>query len=200
MVRIAILDLYEGQANQGMRCLREIVHNWAHENQLDIAYDIFDVRVDGRVPDASYDVYISSGGPGDPSASEGSGWEDKYFNWFNEIVKWNSDPSHTQKKYVFFICHSYQLLCRHLQLGLVSKRRSTAFGVFPVHMLEPGKHEIVFEGLNDPFYIVDSRDFQVTQLNEEKLKATGAAALCIEKDRPHVKITVKKNGVVCSNT
>ena len=27
-IRIAILDLYEGQANQGMRCIREIIAEW----------------------------------------------------------------------------------------------------------------------------------------------------------------------------
>jgi hypothetical protein len=29
MIRIAILDLYEGQPNQGMRCLREIINQWS---------------------------------------------------------------------------------------------------------------------------------------------------------------------------
>ena len=33
----------------------------------------------------------------------------------------------------------------------MTKRKSTAFGVFPVHMLEAGKEETVFEGLSDPF-------------------------------------------------
>src|SRR4030095_8721406 len=70
--------------------------------------------------------------------------------------------------------------------GLVCKRKSTAFGVFPIHMLDGGKNEPVFEGLKDPFYAVDSRDYQVIQPNHGVLNEMGASILCIEKSRPHV--------------
>ena len=43
-VRIAILDLYDGAANQGMRCIREILNQFGDQNQLDIAWVEFDVR------------------------------------------------------------------------------------------------------------------------------------------------------------
>ena len=46
--------------------------------------------------------------------------------------------------------------------------------------------EIIFDGLEDPFYAVDSRDYQVTQPNHNLLKKMGATILCIEKERPHV--------------
>ena len=78
------------------------------------------------------------------------------------------------------------MICRHYRLAEVGKRRSTAFGVFPVHLLNEGKEEIVFDGLNDPFYAVDSRDYQVTTPNHNRLKQMGASVLCIEKERPHV--------------
>jgi hypothetical protein len=38
----------------------------------------------------------------------------------------------------------------------------------------------------DPFYAVDSRDYQVVQPNKKQLKETGSKILCIEKERPHV--------------
>jgi homoserine O-succinyltransferase len=185
MIRIAILDLYEGQQNQGMRCLRQIIHDWADLNNLAVKWDEFDVRLKNETPDTSYDIYISTGGPGDPLASEGSEWEKNYFVWLSKIEEWNNDPAHTQKKFVFLICHSFQLICRQYKIGEVSKRKSTAFGVFPMHMLKDGFNEKVFEGLKDPFYAVDSRDYQVTQPDYEKLSRLGATALCIEKDRPH---------------
>jgi len=53
-------------------------------------------------------------------------------------------------------------------------------------MLESGSDEIVFDGLKDPFYAVDSRDFQVIQPNHDHLNEMGAEILCIEKSRPHV--------------
>jgi len=186
MLRIAILDLYEGQPNQGMRCIRQILHEWSVANQVEISFDEFDVRQKLQVPDISYDIYISTGGPGSPLDSEGSEWEKAYFNWLQQIENWNSDASKINKKFVFFICHSFQIVCRHYGIGNVSKRKSTAFGVFPVHVLLEGQQDPVFNGLKDPFYIVDSRDYQVTTPKFEKINMMGAKILCIEKYRPHV--------------
>jgi GMP synthase-like glutamine amidotransferase len=68
----------------------------------------------------------------------------------------------------------------------VCKRKSTSFGVFPVHKLENAHDEIIFKGLNEPFYAVDSRDYQVIEPNYNQLRKMGATILAIEKDRPHV--------------
>jgi homoserine O-succinyltransferase/O-acetyltransferase len=185
-IRIAILDLNNGKPNQGMRCIREIINQFADQAGLDVSWDEFDVRVKMEVPDTSYDIYISSGGPGSPLESEGSPWENRFFHWLQQMEQWNADPVKQTKKYVFFICHSFQLACRHYAIANVCARKSTAFGVFPVHLMPEGKNETVFEGLNDPFYAVDSRDFQVIEPNHDRLRQMGASILAIEKERPHV--------------
>lgn len=185
-IRVAILDLYEGQANQGMRCIREILAQWGEANQVSITCDEFDVRLKLAVPDTSYDMYISSGGPGSPLESVNSEWEKHYFEWLENIAGWNKQSDAFPKKHVFFICHSFQLACRYYGIGNVCKRKSTAFGVFPIHMLPDGKNEPVFEGLKDPFYSVDSRDYQVIEPNHNRLRELGGRILAIEKNRPHV--------------
>ena len=185
-VRIAILDLNDGHKNQGMRCLREIINIWSEKNEYDVKSDEFDVRRKIDIPDTSYDIYISSGGPGSPLESKGSVWENRYFKWINSIEKWNDNIANYPKKNIFFICHSFQLACRYFDIGTVSKRVSSAFGVFPVHMFSQAKDEIIFEGLKDPFYAVDSRDFQVTEPKHNILKTTRGKILAIEKDRPHL--------------
>jgi GMP synthase - Glutamine amidotransferase domain len=185
-LKVAILDLYEGVPNEGMRCLRNILRDFGEDNNIDVQGDEFDVRLRNEVPDMSYDVFISSGGPGSPLESRYSDWEKKYFGWLNEVERWNMNPDNLQKKFVFFICHSFQLSARYYNVGIVTKRRSTAFGIFPVHMLEDGFDEQVLAGLRDPFYAVDSRDFQVIQPNYSVIEKMGAKILCIEKERPHV--------------
>jgi len=185
-IRIAILDMNEGQPNQGMRCLREIVTSYGEKNGIVVEMEEFEVRLALQVPDMGFDIYFSSGGPGSPLESEGSEWEKKYFDWLTKVEQWNNNPLEQEKKFVFFICHSYQLVCRHFKLAHVVKRKSTAFGVFPMHLVKDGKNEPVFSGLADPFYSVDSRDFQVIQPNHRHLQQLGAKILCIEKDRPHV--------------
>jgi GMP synthase-like glutamine amidotransferase len=186
MVRIAILDLNEGHPNQGMRCIREIISQWSEFYNIETAFEEFEVRLKNEVPDLSYDIFISSGGPGSPLDSEGSEWEVSYFNWLNCVEEWNNNSSNLDKKSVFFICHSFQLVCRHYGVADISKRKSTSFGVYPVHVTLEGQKDPVFAGLNDPFYVVDSRDWQVTLPDFAKLKKMGADILCIEKYRPHV--------------
>ena len=185
-VKIAILDLYDGHPNEGMRCLRDIANRWGRENGYDIVFDIYDVRRELAVPDTSYDAYISTGGPGSPLDSVNSEWERVYFDWVEMIDDWNNDVTKTQKKNVFFICHSFQLMCRYYNVATVCKRKSTAFGVFPVHMLPQGQNEPIFNNLADPFFTVDSRDFQVIAPNYRKLGEMNATLLAIEKERPHV--------------
>ncbi len=186
MLRVAILDLYEGFANQGMRCIREIISGFGTLQGIQIQYDEFDVRLKNEVPDLSYDLYISSGGPGSPIDSEGSEWEARYFEWFTSLEKYNANNDNLRKKPAFFICHSFQLVCRHYGLALVDKRKSTSFGVFPIHPIVDIEDEPVFNGLKNPFYAVDSRDYQVILPNHKRLRELGARILCIEKDRPHI--------------
>ena len=185
-IRVAILDLYEGAVNQGMRCLREILNQFTEINNLELEWDEFEVRLEHRIPDMSYDIFISTGGPGSPIESEGSEWEKAYFHWLSQVEKWNRNEANIQKKHVFFICHSYQLVCRHWKIANVCKRKSTAFGIFPVHLMKDGLNEAVFEGIPDPFYAVDSRDWQVIEPHHNALRHMGATILCIEKERAHV--------------
>lgn len=185
-VKIAILDMYAGAANQGMRCIRELINQWGEQKQLDVSFEEFEVRNALQVPDTSFDMYISTGGPGSPLDSEGTEWENNYFQWLASIENWNNSHHNYPKKKIFFICHSFQLACRYFKVGEVCQRKSTAFGVFPVHLQDAGETEPIFDGLNDPFYVVDSRDFQVIQANEANLEERGMQILAIEKDRPHV--------------
>src|SRR5215218_4749690 len=102
MIRIAILNLYEGMPNQGMRCLREIITQWSAQHQVAVEWNEFDVRQKNEVPDLSYDIFISSGGPGSPLDSINSDWEKAYFKWFKNMEAWNADPANKRKKFAFF--------------------------------------------------------------------------------------------------
>jgi len=185
-LKVAILDLNKGTANEGMRCIRELLQQFAKKNRVDLVVKEFEVRLKNEVPDLSFDIYISSGGPGNPADCMNSEWEKNYFNWIGSLESWNSNSNNKDKKHVFFICHSFQVACIYFRIGNVCKRKSTAFGVFPVHILKDGKHEPVFKNLPDPFYAVDFRDYQVIEIDKKKLKESGASILAIEKERTHI--------------
>ena len=184
-IKVAILDLYNGIENEGMRGFRDILENYKRINQLDLTYQVFDVRKKVEMPGTEFDVYISSGGPGSPLESEGSEWEKKYFNLIDRLED-NNQSNTDKKKYGFFVCHSFQLMCRKYKLGDINMRRSASFGVLPVHQTSAGHKDQVFEGLADPFYAVDSRFWQVINPNEKRFTDLGMKLLAIEKERPYV--------------
>jgi GMP synthase-like glutamine amidotransferase len=184
-VDVAILDLNEGHVNQSMRCIREILETFAKEHQLYMKVSEFDVRLKNELPDISdFDIFISSGGPGSPFDGAGKEWEERYFGFLDQI--WNHNLAHNHKKNLFLICHSFQMACRFFKIGEVIPRKSQAFGVFAVHKTTDGETEPFFHQLNDPFYGVDSRDWQVVQPAYDQLDQLGAQIVAIEKERPHV--------------
>ncbi|RFZ91838.1 GMP synthase [Mucilaginibacter conchicola] len=184
-IKVAILDLYDGVANEGMRGFREILERYRTQHNLNLTYKVFDVRGKAEVPDMGFDAYISSGGPGSPLDSEGSVWERNYFNLIDKLEDHNLGNS-GDKKHVFFVCHSFQLMCRKYGLGEISTRRSPSFGVLPVHIVGEGSREQVFQGLSDPFYTVDSRSWQVINPDESRFKELGMQLVALEKERPYV--------------
>lgn len=182
--RIAILDMNAGEPNEGMRCIEELAQRFIGQKDINGAYDIFDVRVKSEIPKLKdYDIFISSGGPGTPLIL-GEPWENAYFNFLDAVLLHNLSKPH--KKHLFLICHSFQLACLHWDVAKVTKRKSTSFGILPMHKTISGKHEILFGDLDDPFYAVDSRDYQVIGPKEWKLDSLEGKVLCIEKNRPNV--------------
>lgn len=184
-IKVAVLDLYDGTANEGMRGFRQILQHYREKNNLNLTVEEFDVRGKAEVPGTGFDIYIVSGGPGSPIDSEGSEWENNYFNLTDKLEDHNisNDP---QKKHIFYVCHSFQLMCRKYRLGDVNLRNSESLGVLPIHQTPAGLSEPAFEGLADPFYAVDSRYWQVVNADENRFAELGMKLLAIEKERTHV--------------
>lgn len=185
LINVAVLDLYNNEPNEGMRSIRTILERFNKINNGLIHYTVFDVRAKDELPDIKdYDIFISSGGPGCPLPS-GEKWEDDFFGLMDAITE-NNKVEGTAKKHVFLICHSFQMMMNRYGYGTIEKRHSPAFGIFPVHKTEEGEKSIIIGKLPDPFYAVDSREWQVVKPNLEKITADGAKFLCLEKVRPHV--------------
>lgn len=184
-LKVAVIDMNNGAPNQGMRGIQEILSRFRNEHNLNLSFDIFDLRQKGEIPSIDYDAYISSGGPGSPLESKGEQWENDFFNLLDQIENFNATHE-DKKKYAFLICHSFQLACRKYNLGNVTERRSNAFGIFPITLTENGEKDEIFNGITNPFFSVDSRDWQVIEPDFDAFEAKGAKLLAIEKERKHI--------------
>ncbi len=178
--RLAILDLNNGMPNQGMRCIVDIVNDYKNDFEI----KIFDVRKNHEIPDLGFDLYICSGGPGDPTQGDGI-WDANFYSLIQEVWDYNK-YSQDGKKFMFFICHSFQMACAHFELGKITKRKSTSFGVMPVHKTGFGLSEPLFKNLPDPFYVIESRDWQIVQANLSVFREKKAKIIALEKIRSNV--------------
>lgn len=185
-IRVAVIDMYNGVPNQGMEGILGILDNFRKVNRLELSLEIFELRNKNSLPDTSFDIYISSGGPGSPYDGEGEAWEASFFSLIDQLEAINRQRSHS--KHLFFICHSFQLACRKYGLGEVIPRHSPAFGVFPMSLTPAGEADRLYAGLENPFYAVDSRNWQVIAADEAPFLKKGASILALEKERPHVEL------------
>src|SRR5476651_225309 len=115
-IKVAAIDLYEDYPNQGMRGFKDIVERYKQKYDLNLSYQVFDLRGKQECPDTGFDLYISSGGPGSPVDSVDTEWERQYWELIDAISAHNASDS-PNKKHVLFVCHSFQLMCRRHELG-----------------------------------------------------------------------------------
>lgn len=174
-IKVAVLDMYDGTPNIGMRCIYNIVQNWSTSKNIDIVYNVYNTRGNNEIPDNNYDIYISTGGPGSPLDSTYEKWDQSYTKWLEEM--------YSLQKPVFLICHSFQIACRHFELGKVCLRKSRQIGILPVHGL---MNDDLFNGLQETFYSFESRTYQIIAPNDEAIKKMNAQIIALEKMRPTI--------------
>ncbi|MCC3217951.1 GMP synthase [Chryseobacterium sp. X308] len=185
-IRIALLDMNNNHVNQGFRNIKEISETFQQNSEENVVIKTFDVRYKDEMPEiGDFDIFISSGGPGNPHR-EGLAWEDRFTDFLDAVFEHNQ--YHEDKKYLFLICHSFQLASIHWNLGNICKRKSYSFGVMPVHKTEEGQEEFLFKNLQDPFYAVDSRAYQFIEPDHDRFQELGMTIMAIEKFRPHINL------------
>ncbi|PTT39198.1 GMP synthase [Chryseobacterium sp. HMWF028] len=185
-IRIALLDMNNNHVNQGFRNIKEISEAFKQNSEENVIIKTFDVRFKDEMPEiGDFDIFISSGGPGNPHR-EGLAWEDRFADFLDSVLEHNKYSE--DKKYLFLICHSFQLASIHWNLGNICKRKSYSFGVMPVHKTDEGKEEFLFKNLQDPFYAVDSRAYQFIEPDHDRFEELGMTVMAIEKFRPHINL------------
>ncbi|MCB0689715.1 MAG: homoserine O-succinyltransferase [Saprospiraceae bacterium] len=178
MLKAAIIDMYDGTPNLGMASIFRVFN----EQFPDIEYEVYDIRGKQEVPSMQYDIYISTGGPGHPLEGN-EAWEDEYYKLLDDI--WYHNQKSDSKKFVFFICHSFQIACDHFGVGKITQRPQDSFGIFRVAKTEAGRTDRLFASLPDPFYAADFRSYQVIDADVVRLQELGIQILAQEYHKNH---------------
>ncbi|WP_292010735.1 GMP synthase [Chryseobacterium sp.] len=196
-IRIALLDMNNNHSNQGFRNIKELSEAFRNGSEENVSIEIFDVRSKNEVPNIEdFDIFISSGGPGTPH-KEGLEWEKKYTHFLDSVYEHNK--LYLRKKYLFLICHSFQVASIHWELGNICQRNTLSFGVIPIQKTEEGEDEFLFENLQEPFYGVDSRSFQFIEPNYHRIEELGMKIMAMEKFCSHVELEKAVMAVRFSN-
>ena len=100
MSQAYILDMYNGQAGQGMPAIKLALHDAGYQN-----VDVIDVRAGQPLPPANAaQLWVSSGGPGDPAQC--GDWGAGYGAWLDALMAHNlQQPQNLIKAWL--ICHSF---------------------------------------------------------------------------------------------
>jgi homoserine O-succinyltransferase/O-acetyltransferase len=184
-VRIAVLDMNNGARNIGVRNIKRIIEQFSHKVraahlQVDFEVNHFHVRDRNEVPDNTYDMYICSGGPGSPLDDHGMESEVRFFNLLDQLIDHNATKDN--KKFVFGICHSFQMMVKKFNVAELTKRDKRYIGVVPIIKTPEGERDVLFEGLQEKFYAFDNRDWQAVNPDLQKLKQIGASILSYESN------------------
>jgi homoserine O-succinyltransferase/O-acetyltransferase len=183
-LRIAVLDMNNGYKNQGIGCINAILaetrETWSkrREQPLETVVEHFRVRDFEEVPKHTFDIYISSGGPGSPHDGEGRQWEADYFSLVDDVLDHNL---HRERKTFFFaICHSLQVLSRHFRFAHVNDAPRPVYGIMPAYPTPNGTDNYLLEDLGERFFAFERRNYQVVEPDESQLAKIGAKITAIE--------------------
>jgi GMP synthase-like glutamine amidotransferase len=180
-LRVAILSMYRNQKSQGMLYLHSFLEN--QSGKYPLHWKVFATRKSDELPELNdYDIFISTGGPGDPHDGKGKDWEKHYFEFLDKIRMHNA--SGENPKFVFSICHSFQLLCRWLNIAEVVTRPASCFGIFPCRLEDAGKNDPLFGMLSPGFLAVENRNWQCIRPDHNKMAEQGIGILAKEMKAP----------------
>lgn len=179
-IRVALLDLYNGEKTDAIFMIDNLLaKEMAKFCDIEFEYNHFDVRSKNEIADLTYNIFISTGGPGSPDEGEKTQWEKNYFTLLESIYTHNQNNS--RKKYFFGICYSFQLMGRFFGFGDVTKRNNTSLGAVKIQKTESGKFDSSLNGLPNTFYGIENRNWQVINPNNSVLASISGKILALEK-------------------
>ena len=166
-LRLCLVDMNNGVANEATRCFRRLFDAFTAQVRaanpgLEITLQHVQPRNLGELPDHRSDLVLSSGGPGAPTDGYEDAWALGYRKFVDHVVDSTlRDPSTSPA--LFAVCHSFQVCVQHFGVATMARRERLRFGVFPAYVTEQGRSSIVFKPFEDGrLFTWEHRNFEAT--------------------------------------
>jgi GMP synthase-like glutamine amidotransferase len=170
--------------NQAMRCLRGIAANFfkqVEEKNPCLPCQLVEVSprdTNDPVP-RDCDLYVSSGGPGSPYEADEEPWFEDYGRFSHGIVE-SAARGGADRRALFAICYSFEMVVRHFQLAEIEPRVERKFGVMPVYTTPEGQRHPLLAAFGDRLFAFEHRNWEAVDLDERRLRDLGGHLLARE--------------------
>jgi GMP synthase-like glutamine amidotransferase len=183
VVKVGIIDMNAGHANQAIRCFGVLIDKLAvavRAANPDVVVER--VRVSPRdkdePPPDDCDLYLSTGGPGSPFDGDGQTWVDDFSRFLDRIV--DANTARDDAPAAFCICYSFEMAVRHFGIAEVAPRTARKFGVMPVYTTDAGRGHPLLAPFGDRLFAFEHRNWEAIGLDEGKLARHGGRLLARE--------------------
>ncbi|MGH7283725.1 MAG: hypothetical protein ACRELY_19540 [Polyangiaceae bacterium] len=196
-LRVCLVDMNNGVANQATRCFRRLNDAFAKRVReknpdLDVSFRHVQPRNLGELPGDDVDIVLSSGGPGSPN----DGFDDPWCTGFRKFLDRAFDEhmrNTAASPKVFLVCHSFEIATLHFGVAEMVHRPTTKFGVMPAYITEHGKKTDYHAPFGYRLFTWEHRNWEAVAPNKKRIAELGSEILAVES---HTKAIVNRGDAI----
>jgi GMP synthase-like glutamine amidotransferase len=183
-LRLCIIDMNNAHVNQAMRCLRGIAQGFfdhVAKRNPGLSCELVEVSprdTNDPVP-RDADLYLSSGGPGSPFDGDGQPWSEDYGRFSDGVVE-SAARGGADRRALFAICYSFEMVVRHFQVTHIGPRAERKFGVMPIYTTSEGQRHPLLAAFGDRLFAFEHRNWEAIDPDEGRLHSLGGKVLARE--------------------
>jgi GMP synthase-like glutamine amidotransferase len=188
-LRISLVDMNNGVANQATRCFRRIVDAFGQRVRernpgLDVTFTHVQPRNLGELPPGDTDLLLSSGGPGSPYDGFDAAWCTGYRKFLDHVIEKNlKDPTSAPK--ALLVCHSFQLAVLHFGVATMEQRATKKFGLMTAYMTDAGEQADFLSPFGYRLFCWEHRNWEAIDLDAKRLKELDGEVYATETHASH---------------
>lgn len=196
-LRICLVDMNNGVANQATRCFRRLNDAFAkrvreRNPDLEVSFRHVQPRNLAELPSDDVDIVLSSGGPGSPHDGFDDAWCVGYRRFLDHAVERNMKDSARAPK-LFLVCHSFEIAILHFAVAEMQKRSTTKFGVMPAYITDAGQKTDYVSPFGYRLFTWEHRNWEAVNPDMKRIAELGGQIVSKES---HQKAVVNRGDAI----